>query len=198
MSLGIPLTVRRCKHPEHQRGRVRFMLGKRCGIGEDVVLRRWRDRSRETVARQKRITFDGCRLPPGTFQLLDACRKQGLNLDAPVTPDILRPFYERARAEHPTWRAPTPTKLAAVITCLAKTKRLTRIVNRERKAENPGLPDVFLWKRDEDGKPFGGQFIEVKRRARGFIERLSKEQQAEIAFLKSIGARTRHVYLTER
>ena len=115
-----------------------------------------------------------------------------------MTADIIRPFYESARAEHPTWRAPNPTHLAALITCLANTKRLTRIVNRERKAENPGLPDVFLWKRDKDGKPFGGQFIEVKRRARGFIEPLSQEQRDEIAFLKFIRAKARHVYLTER
>jgi hypothetical protein len=198
MSLGIPLTVRRCQHAEHQRGRVRFVVGDRCRPGEAVVLRRWRDRSREPAAKAKRIAFDGCRLPPGTFQLLDACRQEGLDLNAAMTPDILRPFYDRARREHPTWRAPNVTHLAAVITCLARTKHLNAVVNRERTATNPGIPDLFLWKRDKDGQPFGGQFIEVKRRSRTYKEPVSKEQREEIAFLKTIGAKARVVYLLER
>jgi VRR-NUC domain-containing protein len=198
VSLGIALTVRRCKHPEHQRGRVRFLLGKRCRPGEAVVLRRWRDRSREPAAVAKGVTFDGCRLPPGTFQLLDACREAGSRLDAPVTPEILRPFYERARREHPTWRAPNPTHLAAMMTCLARTNRLAAIVDRERRAANPGLPDLFLWKRDRYGVPFGGTFIEVKRRQRNRREPTSIEQDEEIAFLKRLGARARILYLDER
>jgi hypothetical protein len=198
MSLGIPLTVRRCKHPEHQRGRVRFVIGARCRPGEAVVLRRWRDRSRDAAAKAKGISFDGCRLPPGTFQLLDACREQGLDLETAMTPEILRPFYDGVRREHPTWRAPNPTHLAALITCLARTKHLDRIVNRERIAENPGLPDLFLWKRGREEKPFAGQFIEVKRRSRTYKEPLSKEQRDEIAFLNKIGAKARVVYLLER
>jgi hypothetical protein len=198
MSLGISLTVRRCKPAEHQGGRVRFVLGKRCRPGEAVVLRRWRDRSREPSAVATGTTFDGCRLPPGTFQLLDACAKAGLELCAAVTPEILRPYYKCARVEHPRWKAPNVTHLAALMACLANTKRLIAIVKHERRTENPGLPDLFLWKRDKKGRPFGGQFIEVKRRTRTFTEPLSKEQRAEIVFLKSIGVKARPVYLIER
>jgi hypothetical protein len=198
MSLRIPLTVKRCAHPEHQRGRVRFVFGTRCRPGEAVVLRRWRDRAREAASRAQGITFDGCRLPPGTFRLLDACRTAGLDLEAGITAETLRPYYDEARRQHPTWRAPNPAHLAALINCLARTKRLTRIVNRERAAANPGLPDLFLWRRRKDGEPFGEQFIEVKRRARDYREPLSKEQKAEIAFLNDIGAKARAIYLVER
>jgi len=163
-----------------------------------VVLRRWRDRSREPAAVAKGITFDGCRLPPGTFQLLDACRKAGLKLDEPVTAERLRPFYERARREHPTWKAPTPVHLAAMMTCLARTNRLGAIVDRERRAANPGLPDLFLWKRDSHGVPFAGTFIEVKRKKGKWREPTSIEQDEEIAFLKRLGAKARVVYLDER
>jgi len=198
MSLRIPLTVRRCKHPEHQRGRVRFVVGKRCRPGEAIVLRRWRDRSREASAIAKGITFEGCRLPPGTFQLLDACRTAGLELSASMTAEALRPYYERARLDHPTWRAPKAKDLAALVTCLAHTRRLLEVLGRERSPKNPGLPDLFLWKRGRDGAPFGGQFLEVKRQKGKWKEPVSKEQRAEIAFLRDRGAKARVIYLLER
>ena len=177
---------------------MRFVLGKRCRPAEAVALRRWRDRSREAAAVAQGITFEGCRLPPGTFQLLDACQHAGLDLEKAVTAETLRPYYERARREHPTWRAPNPKDLAAVVTCLSNTKRLVGVLGRERSAKNPGLPDLFLWKRDREGKPFAGRFVEVKRRTRTYKEPLSKEQRAEIAFLKKLGAPAHDVYVVER
>jgi hypothetical protein len=204
VSLGIPLTVKRCTHPEHQRGRrVRFVLGTRCRPGEAVVLRRWRDRSREPAARAKEITFEGCRLWPGTLQLLNACREAGFDLSRPFTAERLRPYYVRARQDHPTWKAPNPENMVALMTCLAtKKKRLTQILGRARSTANPGLPDLFLWKRGKSGVPFGGQFIEVKRYvpARKFREPLSPDQRAELEFLKGkdVGAKARVAYLVER
>jgi hypothetical protein len=171
------------------------MLGKRCRPGEAVVLRRWRDRSREPAAIAKGMTFDGCRLYPNTFRLLDACRKRGLKLDASITAESIQPYYDCARRQHPAWKAPNPPQLAALAICLAKVRRLANVLDRERTVANPGLPDLFLWNRNPAGVPFGGQFVEVKRRTRTYKEPLSKEQRDEIAFLKKIGAKARVVYL---
>lgn len=162
------------------------------------MLRRWRERSLAPTAIAKGITFEGCRMMPGTFQLLEACRTTGLQLDASLTAETLRPYYERARREHPTWRAPNPIDLAAVVTCLAKTNRLLRVLGRERSTENPGLPDLTLWQRNRDGVPFGGRFIEVKRRTQTYKEPVSKEQRAEIEFLKDLGAKADVIYLLHR
>lgn len=199
MSLRIPLTVRRCTHPEHQSGRrVRFVVGKRCRPGEAVVLRRWRDRSREPSARRNGISFEGCRLPPGTFQLLNACRAAGFDMPRPFTADTLRPYYERARREHPTWKAPNLESTIALLTCLATTRHLTKILGRERSPANPGLPDLFLWMRRKTGQLFGGRFIEVKRKRGKYKEPESPEQRDEREFLAKLGAKARVVYLLER
>jgi len=198
MSLGISLSVTRCRHAEHQRPRVRFVIGGRCRIGEDVVLRRWRDRSKEPTARARGITFEGCRLPPGTFQIIDACRADGFDVAGKISIDTLGSFYERARDQHKTWRAPSVANTVAILTCLARTKRLPDVLGRERSPMNPGLPDLFLWKRRTDGSLFGERFVEVKRRTRTWKEPLSRPQREEIAFLRSLDAKARVVYLLER
>ena len=142
--------------------------------------------------------FEGCRLWPNTFRLLDACRRDGLVLSARLTAEALRPYYAHARGEHPTWKVPNPKDLAAIVACLATTNRLLKVLGRERAEANPGLPDLFLWKRDRTGVPFGGRFVEVKRRTLEYEEPQSKEQRAEIAFLKELGAKAHVVYLLER
>jgi VRR-NUC domain len=197
VSLRIPLTVKRCSHPEHQSGRrVRFVVGKRCRPGEEVVLRRWRDRSREPSARLKGTSFEGCRLPPGTFQLLNACRAAGFDILPPFTADRLRPHYERARREHPTWNAPNVENTIAMLICLGK--YLRQILERERSSANPGLPDLFLWTRTKNGRLSRGQFIEVKRKRGKYKERESPAQRGEREFLTKLGAKARVVYLLER
>ena len=160
------------------------------------MLRRWRDRSREPSARRKGISFEGCRLPPGTFQLLNACRAAGLDFSSQLTPDRLRPFYERARREHPTWKAPNLENTIAMLTCLGK--HLPQILERERSSANPGLADLFLWMRRENGQLFGGRFIEVKRKRGKYKEPESPGQRGEREFLAKLGAKARVVYLLER
>lgn len=165
MSLKIPLTVDRCSHPEHRTGRVRFVLGGRCRPGEAIVLRRWRDRSCEPDASAKGITFEGYRLPPGTYQIINACIAAGFDIAEPITADALRPHYDRARREHPLWKAPNVESTVELLQWLARGNHLKRVLGRARSVANPGLPDLFLWKRGINGAAFRGEFIEVKRRA---------------------------------
>jgi VRR-NUC domain-containing protein len=196
MSLRIPLTVKRC--PGAPQRRVRFHLGGRCRPGEAVVLRRWRDRSNEPAAQQARVTFDGCRLPPGTWSLLNACASAGLDMKAPVQSDVLRKALVAARQAHPTWRCPQHDKFARVIEYLRRRGVLQKILARDRKTHSPGLPDLFLW-RTRNGAIEGGQFVEVKRRnsTTGYKERVSETQHEELDFLKDLGLKARVIYLKE-
>ena len=164
------------------------------------MLRRWRDRSCEGAARARGITFEGCRLPPGTFQLLNACKEAGWNADAPVTTEALRPFYAAAREKHPTWRAPNVDNVVALIAHLQGRGCLDEVLNRPRSAANPGLPDLFLWQRTRDGKRFGGRFVEVKRSTERpkFREPESVAQRDERVFLSELGFKAQVRYLIQR
>jgi len=199
MSLRISLLVKRCAHPEHQSGRVRFLIGSRCRPGEAIVLRRWRDRACEPSSQVKGVTFDGCRLPPGTFQLLSACRSSGLEIGRPVSVEVLRPYYENARSGHPLWRAPRVDHTAALLTFLVSRGLVQQVLDRDRSPANPGIPDLFLWRHTADGVPFGGRFVEVKRYAprAGFKEPVSREQKAELAFLQGLGLKAQITYLIQ-
>ena len=143
------------------------------------------------------MMFEGCRLRPGTFQIIAACRRDGLDVAGPITVETLAPLLERARREHKTWKSPNVANTVAILNCLARTKRLLDILDRERSPKNPGLPDLFLWRRGKDGV-FGGRFVEVKRRKGKWKERQSKEQREEIAFLRREGAKAMVVYLLQR
>ena len=197
MSLRIQLTVKRCPHAHT--GRVRFVLGHVCRPGEAVVLRRWRDRSSEARPKAADETFDGCRLPPGSWFLLNACAAVGLRLDVPIESAVLRLFLDDARREHPTWRAPQVDKFARVIEFLRQRKVLRQVLERTRDPDNPGLPDLFLWRRDRDGAINGGQFVEVKRHVRlmRWKEPLSKAQKQELEFLRGLDLKAHAVYLIE-
>ena len=78
MSLRIHLTARRC-NPEVP-GRVRFLLGNKAVTPEGLVLGRWKARSQEPSALADGVTFDGCRLPPGTWRVLLEAERRGLSL----------------------------------------------------------------------------------------------------------------------
>lgn len=176
ISLHISLTVARCEHADHER-RVRYTLGDGCRTGEDIVIWRWRHR------RGADVTFDGCRLPPGTWRLLQACIDAGLKISPELESETVRRFVDQVREQHREWRAPESGKLLALITTLSNRRRLMRILERERREAHPGIPDLFLFKRRPDGTPFAGRFVEVKRPD----ERVSPEQQEEITFLRGLG-----------
>jgi hypothetical protein len=120
-------------------------------------------------------------------------------LDRPVESADLRPYLDDARAAHPTWRAPQVDKFVCVIEFLRQRKVLRPILNRPRNADSPGLPDLFLWRRDRDGCIVRGQFVEVKRhvRRKRWKEPLLAGQKQELAFLRGLGLKARPVYLIE-
>jgi hypothetical protein len=179
--------------------RARFQYRNDCLLGEDIVLRRWRERSQSPRAMALRETFDGFRLKPGTWRALQACRSAGLRLDRPVNLDDLTLHLEAARVLDRDLRAPQAGKFVPLITYLQSRKLLAKVVNRPRIKENPGLPDLFLYRRAADGSVYGSKFLEVKLRipAKHYIERVSAEQAAEIAFLRSLGLKAGVVYLVQ-
>ena len=163
------------------------------------MLRRWRGRANTEKAKTAGETFDGCRLPPGTWSLLNACAKAGLRLDSAIDPTDLKLHLDAARQTHPTWRSPTAVKFVHVIVFLRQKSVLASVLARTRTLQNPGVPDLFLWRQDRNGS-VAGQFIEVKRyvqRTR-VREAVSREQKEELQFLKSLGLKARVVYLLER
>jgi VRR-NUC domain len=199
MSLRIPLTVERCAGADRA-GRVRYRYRDRCLIPEDIVLRRWQDRTNEPAQRGKRTRFEGCRLPSGTWTLLLAWTRDGLPVESLTDAKALNECAARNRAAGGKLRTPVPSKFAHLLGYLLSRGVLDDVIRRERSVEHPGLPDLFLYRLDSRGRVHGGMFVEVKRsnphaRTR---EKVSPAQRDEIAFLKRLGLRAQVVYLVER
>ena len=58
---------------------------------------------------------------------------------------------------------------------------LQKVMRRERSSKSPGVPDLFLWRRNAAGALYGAGFVEVKRRYRngdglGCRERVSRRR----------------------
>jgi hypothetical protein len=159
MSLRIPQTVTRCATPDRQ-GRVRYEDGVTRVIGENIVLRRWRQRGDEPRARAASETFDGLRLRPGTWTLLLACQRYGLRLDAAIDVERLTRCLEQARRDHPKCGAAHPSKLVHLLRFLQQRRVLRAVAERARNPEKPGLPDLFLYRLNAEGEVFGGRFVE--------------------------------------
>ncbi len=194
MSLRISTMVERCHDtPE---GKVRVRHGKKCVIVEDLVLHRWRHRSRSAKDGE---LFDGCRLRPNTWRVIRLATESGLSLTKPITRDDLADAVALVQDSHPTLKATPVDKLTRVMNYLQSRGVLEVVVNRDRPTANPGLPDLFLWRDNGSGTVRGGQFIEVKRQTLKprWREPLSKGQKSELAFLTSLGLSARAVWLTE-
>jgi len=197
-SLRIPLTVTRCS-PAGQSKRVRYQYGGQRLIPEMLVLRRWRDRSKENTAKANGIRFDGCRLPPGTWTLLNRWIADGLPLSEVTNTNLLKSHAERTRRLGLKLRAPVAEKFSDMLSFLQERKVLRDMMNHERPAETPGIPDLFLYRVDRNGRIHGGRFVEVKRwdRRRKRKERVSAAQEAEIAFLTKLGLAAQVLYVYE-
>lgn len=198
MSLRIPLTVKRCPL-KRARDRIRFQYDDLCLTPEGIVLRRWQERSKETGALKSGTRFDGCRLPPGTWRIVHACLADGLSHEDASDPGKLALCIAKVRAEHPTWRAPHPTKLAAVIRMIRDRGVLDRLLSSTRNGASPGIPDLFLYLISEKRGAHGGRFVEVKRKVRrtGYKEPLLPAQRREQDRLRSLGLKVDVVYLLE-
>jgi hypothetical protein len=86
-----------------------------------------------------------------------------------------------------------------MIACLGDRRVLDTILRQERSSTSPGVPDLFLYIVRVDGTPFGGRFVEVKRKNRrtGYREAVSPAQASEILFLRSLGLKAGVVHLLE-
>ena len=199
MILRIPRTATRVSANER---RVRYEYRGRAVIAEDLVLRRWRDRSLADAAKRQREVFDGCRLHPHIWSTLSACVAAGLRLDAKLSAETLRDAIEGVRARGVHTGPLRADKYVRLVHVLWQRGVLEQVMRRQRDPASPGVPDLFLWRQKGDGVPYGAGFVEVKRRARNkngkwCPERVSETQRAELAFLTSLGLSAISVYIRE-
>jgi len=197
VSLRIPLSVRR--YVPATAGRVRYQHGDARLIPEELVLRRWKDRSNEPSAKASGVRFDGCRLPSGTWTLLRNWFEAGLRREDVGDAAVLKQYAQKRRAAYANHRAPEASKFAAMLSFLEQKGVLRDVVERARSLDNPGLPDLFLYRVDRKGRVHGGRFVEVKRwgTRRNVRERVSAAQKEELAFLTQLGLSAQVVYLRE-
>jgi hypothetical protein len=179
--------------------RVRYQLGDRAVTPEDLVLQRWKARSKEPAATTSKVTFDGCRLPPGTWRLLKEVESAGGDLDQPCGHDGLQVRIASVRQRSPELRCPQVDKLLAMLDWLRTRGVLRKLVQRQRSNDSPGIPDLFLFRRAQDGRVLGGRFVEVKRCTRkpAWREPVSATQRNELRFLKELGLNASVVYVIE-
>ena len=136
MSLRIKTTVRRCT--ADGRGRVRYWHGEARLIPEQLVLRRWKERSNQVAAKRNGVRFDGCRLPPGTWSLLDAWLADGLSLEEVTDATILRQYIAKSRAAGVKLRTPEAKKFAMMLSWLRDRGVLSKLLNRQRRVDARG------------------------------------------------------------
>ena len=196
MSLRIPLSAIRTTARDR---RVRYKHGDKAVTPEDLVLQRWKARSKEPAPITLGVTFDGCRLPPGMWRLLNEIENAGSNLDQLCGRDELRSRIASVRQRAPELRCPQVDKLLAMLDWLRARAVLRKLVQRERRNDSPGIPDLFLFRRTRDGRVLGGRFVEVKRRTQKPLwrERVSATQRSELRFLQRLGLKASVVYVIE-
>ena len=81
-------------------------------------------------------------------------------------PRLLNEYAARNRAAGGKLRTPVASKFAQMIRYLLNKRGTRTVISRERSLENPGIPDLFLYRLDAQQRVYGGYFVEVKRRTR--------------------------------
>jgi hypothetical protein len=80
-------------------------------------------------------------------------------------------------------------------------ERLRKLIDRHTNGDvdprHPGVPDLFVFKKRADGRPYAVRFVEVKRGGSP-PEKLMLHQLEEIQFLKRIGIKAGVLRLEER
>ena len=162
-------------------------------IPENVVLKRWRQRKMENHS------FHGCRLSPNLWRAIGKAYGNEGDSISKLTPDALEKNGEIIRIDavehHLT--VPNADVLHSIISALGPMK-LQQILDRHldpARAEKFGTPDLFLFaKKKSETRVAFYRFVEVKKPK----ERVSNDQNEEIAFLRSIGIQARILRLIER
>ena len=124
---------------------------------------------------------------------------EGLRSEDLSNPAVLEEYAARHRSGGGTRRTPVSSKFAHLLTFLREKDLLQCVVDRERPVASPGIPDLFLYRMDANGRIHGGRFVEVKRHNQqtGYREPVSASQAAELEFLQSLGLEARVIYLLE-
>jgi hypothetical protein len=153
-------------------------------IPEEVVLHRWRRKKSRPG-----VIFKGTRLPPGTWRAILECHRRSGSTEA-LTPEAVRRAIDRLDAEplDPGLRYPTIDALRHMVAHLERRRALEALLTRhERDVDrtSPGIPDLFLYSLEADGRLASARFVEVKRPG----ERLLPAQVSELKFLKGLGLR---------
>ena len=158
-------------------------------IPEHVVLTRWRKK----VPRAGE-TYHGFRLPPGTWRVLTDVEFEDFDWRR-ASADRVRRALGLVKRRNPTLRAPRPAALLTLGRRLEEIGVLLGVLERGRDPEHPGTPDLFLYRKNAYGFVEGEKFVEVKSPG----DRVSKEQRAELEFLRGlIGLDAGVVRLIER
>jgi hypothetical protein len=161
-------------------------------VPESVVLTRWRRR------RVAGFVHSGARLAPSLWRALPVA----------LGPDVAswtslseRTIADRLEAVRPALRAQHLDAPSAMIVhtliAVCGPARLQQLVARHANPErwgSPGVPDLFLFRRDTTGRITSARFVEVKRPREPF----RPGQEDELAFLQSIGLHARVLRLIER
>jgi hypothetical protein len=189
---GIRLGISRIVgQPENRRGRVFYNEDGKWMVPEHVVLSRWRNKTAQAGE-----TYHGFRLPPGTWQtLIEFKETDWYN----ATIDDVRRKAVRIRRHHPTLGAPPPAMLLVLANHLenlgVRWIVLEHACNKSlRHPEHPGVPDLFLYRKNARGFVEGEKFVEVTRPG----EKLSEQQAEELEFLRRLGLGAGLVRLIER
>jgi hypothetical protein len=185
------------RDPINVDGRVRYLvdpdgLGDERAIPEDIVLIRWRRRKMDGH------TFHGCRLGPNTWRAIGyAFGSEAEQICSLSVKQIAAGRQELGldKDSHHFW-LPDASTVASLFQALGPSK-LEKILQRHlapERANKYGTPDLFLFaKKRQDAKVSFFRLVEVKKPK----ERISPDQNEEIAFLRSIGVPARVLRLIE-
>lgn len=164
-------------------------MGNRRAVPETIVLRRWRMRG---------ASFSGTRLSSTLWRALPSVLGPRISrwhaLDTASIDDALAPNRSALRALHLS--APSASAIRALLdVCPPKTMRALVLRHAELGLEGrSGVPDLFLFRRDDRGRATMPRFVEVKKPG----EPVSQDQKDEIALLNSYGLPARVLRLIER
>jgi len=160
-------------------------------IPEEVVILRWRHRPASGGR-----TYDGFRLPPGTWRTVLAC-PPSLDWMTASEQQVANALQEvRRKHDGRPLRSPGAANLLLLVRYLSRRGKLGGILQRHRHVDpkSPGIPDVFLYWKNGDGAVEGGRFVEVKKPD----ERVRQCQIDEIRCLREAGLNAGVFRLIER
>ena len=188
MGLGISLrpVSRVVWGRENHRGRVTYLCedGRR-RTPERVVLWRWR-----------KCGFGGYRLRPNIWRVLGEMPALRGRLPIEKIAEILG--HKKREGGETAKLLPRPELICDLLVALSAQRVMALVAHHSDgiavDAREPGVPDLFLFKRRPDGDPWCVRLVEVKRPD----ERIRSHQEAEIHYLRGLGLRAGVVRLIER